>query len=363
MVIAVAALCATAVFGASLTHLTSTPALFGAPEQAQINPQPGQAPTYETAVRQDTRIGRITLGTAQQIFVNDVGVTVLVGKAVRGPLLVSVVDGHFPTGTGEIALGSTTMRQVHARLGSIVRVTAPVFSGGTRTTPFRVVARVSIPGDTGSGGLGSGAGMTLDGYLNASCPPGPTQAQCMSATGQNLPYVLLISGVPGRQGQAAIAHYLTTDAAISKRPVTPTSLVNFGEAVNFPLILGAVLVVFGAATLVHLLVVSVARRRRETGLLKALGFVNGQIGATVCWQATTVATVGIVIGVPLGVALGQVVWRAFATNLGVVPVSAVPAWVIALLAMGVVLVSNVLAIAPALAAARSNSAGQLLRTQ
>ena len=39
---------------------------------------------------------------------------------------------------------------------------------------------------------------------------------------------------------------------------------------------------FGAATMVHLLLVSVARRRRETGLLKSLGyevtFVNTPAG-------------------------------------------------------------------------------------
>ena len=209
---------------------------------------------------------------------NKVGVTLLVGKAIRGPLLMSIVDGHFPTGTHEIALGATTMRQVHARLGSIVRVTAPVLSGGTKTTPFRVVATATIPGNTGSGGLGTGAGMTLDGFLDASCPSGSSQAACKAETGQNLIYVLLATGVPGPQGQAAIAHYLKADASVAKVAVTPTSLVNFGEAVNFPLILGLILVVFGAATLVHLLVVSVARRRRETGLLKALGFVNAQNG-------------------------------------------------------------------------------------
>ena len=43
---------------------------------------------------------------------------------------------------------------------------------------------------------------------------------------------------------------------------------------NFPLILGFMLALFGVATLLHLLVVSVARRRHETGLLKALGFVR-----------------------------------------------------------------------------------------
>ena len=82
-----------------------------------------------------------------------------------------------------------------------------------------------------------------------------------------------------------------------------------------------------------------------------------------CWQATTVALVGIVVGVPLGVAVGQVVWRAFATNLGAVPVATVPVWLIAALALGVFVVANLLAVVPALVAARSKTASQLLRTQ
>ena len=138
--------------------------------------------------------------------------------------------------------------------------------------------------------------------------------------------------------------------------------MNFGEAVNFPLILGLVLALFGAATLLHLLVVSVVRRRREMGLLKALGFVNGQIGATVLWQATTVALVGIVVGVPLGIVVGRLVWKAFATNLGAVPVPTVPVWVIAALVLGVLVVANLLAVVPAVASARRRSVGQLLRT-
>jgi ABC-type antimicrobial peptide transport system permease subunit len=145
------------------------------------------------------------------------------------------------------------------------------------------------------------------------------------------------------------------------RPIVPISLVNFGEAINFPLILGFMVALFGAATLTHLLVVSVARRRHEIGLLKALGFVKGQVRAIVYWQATTVALVGIVVGIPLGLAVGQAVWRAFATNLGVVPIAIVPAWVIAALGVGVLVVANLLAVAPALAAAGPKTARQLLR--
>ena len=73
---------------------------------------------------------------------------------------------------------------------------------------------------------------------------------------------------------------------------------------NFPLIFGVILVLFGVATLLHLLLVSVARRRPELGLLKALGFVRSQVASSVLWQATTVALAGIIIGVPAGVAAG-----------------------------------------------------------
>jgi ABC-type antimicrobial peptide transport system permease subunit len=144
--------------------------------------------------------------------------------------------------------------------------------------------------------------------------------------------------------------------SVASVPVTPTSLVNFGEAVNFPLIFGVMLAVFGAATLTHLLVVSVTRRRRQVGLLKVLGFVNRQVISSVAWQATKLALVGVVIGIPLGVVLGRATWNLFANNLGVVPVAVVPVWIVAVLAVGVVVVANLLAVLPALTATRSRPA-------
>ncbi len=101
-----------------------------------------------------------------------------------------------------------------------------------------------------------------------------------------------------------ITHYIDTYQTVAAVPPTPVSLVNFGEAVNFPLIFGGVLALFGAATLAHLLTVSVSRRGREIVLLKVLGLLNGQIVSVVGWQATTVAIAGIVIGLPLGVLAG-----------------------------------------------------------
>jgi ABC-type lipoprotein release transport system permease subunit len=167
--------------------------------------------------------------------------------------------------------------------------------------------------------------------------------------------------VSGPRGEAAINQYLDTYRSITALAITPTSLINFGEAVNFPLIFGAMLAVLGAATLAHLLVVSVSRRRREVGLLKVLGFVNRQVASAVIWQATTLALIGIVIGVPLGVVAGRDVWGAFANNLGAVPVSVVPIWLVCVMVAGVAVVANLIAIAPAMVATRAKP-GDLLRS-
>ncbi len=211
--------------------------------------------------------------------------------------------------------------------------------------------------------LGNGAAVTLSAYEDALCPGGSGRPACLRGIFSGMVSGgILASVVPGPRGQAAVAHYLDAYRAITALPVAPTSLVNFGEAVNFPLIFGAMLAVAGAATLIHLLVISVARRRREIGLLKALGFVNVQVASAVIWQATTVALIGVVVGVPVGIEVGRAVWLEFASNLGVVPLAVVQGWLLATLAVGVLAVANVLAIAPALVAMRSRPQ-QLLRAQ
>ena len=177
--------------------------------------------------------------------------------------------------------------------------------------------------------------MTVSALIHAQCPPANARPGCQQAGRRGIVWSVLAQSVPGPAGAAALARQIHHFSAYAVKPSKPTELINFGEAVNFPLLFGIMLSLFGAATMVHLLLVSVARRRRETGLLKVLGFVRYQVAAVVCWQATTIAVIGVVAGVPLGLALGQFVWRAFATNFGVVPVAVVPPLLIAALAAAV----------------------------
>jgi hypothetical protein len=362
-VLAVVALCGTTVFGASLSHLTATPRLYGDAFALDVtNPGPdGPDPAVLDSLEHDKAVTGITEGFAFEISIDHTPVGAIAGEALRGEMPLSTVTGHLPDKDAQIGLGGATMHRANAHIGSLVSVAMTAPSGRTRTATFRVVSQISFPVLGGAVGLGTGAAFTLSAYRDAVCPPGPGRAACLQPAGP-LPGGLLVSVAQGAAGKAAATHFLDANAAITSEPPTPTSLVNFGEAVNFPLIFGLLLAVSGAATLVHLLVVSVARRRREVGLLKAVGFVNSQVASAVAWQAVTLALIGVVIGVPVGIVVGRQVWLAFADNLGAVPVAVVQAWLVVVVAVGVILGALVLAVAPALVATRSHPS-DLLRTQ
>ena len=363
----VAALCATAVFGSSLAHLIATPALYGAPFQAFFNSSgPGgiEQGSLLSELEGDQGIGQITFISLPAITVNQVNVRAIAATAVRGrgPLLLSDAAGRLPAGDDQIALGASTMRTIGVRIGSQVRVTATAPGGAVRAERFRVVGLLAFPSNFGTGGIGTGAALTTAGYIGLQCPPSPGQTQCRHTAEAHSAEAVLVRAAPGPAGSAALARHVTRHHDNVTLPTVPAALVNFGASAAFPLLLGGVVAVCGLAALAHLLVVSVTRRRTETGLLRALGMVRRQLATIVFWQATTVAVIAIAAGIPLGIAAGRAIWRAFAISLGVVPVPVVQTWLIVALAAGALLAANALAAVPAMSTARSRS-GQLLRTE
>ena len=364
MIMAVTALCATAIFGASLSHLLTSPSLYGDPFQVYFT-QSGAAGqgiftgNLLSTLKNDPSVDRVTLAAGPEITINRARVRAIAETAIRGAPLLSLVDGRLPHANRDIALGTTTMRQTGSHVGSTVHVTVTAASGATRTAAFVVVGRVVFPSDFGTGGLGTGAALTVNGYLDARCGSGTGQAACRRTTNKETEYLLLAHLVPGQAGHAALTMYLRRYSSQAARSAIPTALVNFGVSVDFPLILGVLLALFGAASLVHVLTVSVARRHREASILKALGFVRYQVAAVVCWQAATLAFAGVLVGAPLGVAAGRIAWRTFAANVGVVPAPIAPVRLLTLLAAGTIAAATALAIVPALLAARSRPGEQL----
>jgi hypothetical protein len=308
-------------------------------------------------------VADITAGLVGNPTIDGVAESGIAAQSLRGPLLSTATSGHLPQGPNEVALGATTLHQLGVHVGSLVRVSVAA-AADKKPEIFRVVGTVVFSPGLTTGGLGNGAVFTLPGLLplTGHCPAGPHQRACDVKSVIAAGGAFLVRAAPGPQGRIALARLNREYPSDVNYPSPPTNLVNFGQAVNFPLIFGAILILFGAATLLHVLVVSVTRRRREVGLLKALGFVRRQVALCVSWQTTTVALVGIAIGVPAGIAVGRAVWGLFAHSLGVLAVTEVTAWVLVVVAGATLVVANVLAIGPAIVAARSRPAS-LLRSE
>jgi hypothetical protein len=366
-IVAVAALAATAVFGASLSNLLDTPRLYGLSWQVDLGGlYYSQASGVVKSLLHDPSVTRVTYGiNGKFIDVNGASVQatlVLVGK---GPMVFSLIDGRYPRRDGELALGTQTLAAAKAHIGSRVSVAVIGPTGRSRTSEFTVTGTIAFPPNLSQGGLGDGAIVPLHAAAASICPAAPAPERCIESlidtveSNQYSQWGMAIATAPTAAGRATAA---SLDRRFSREVSVlsvPTNLVNFGQAVNFPALLGVTLALFGAATLAHLLFVTVARRRREIALLKVLGFVRRQVGTAVCSQATTIAVVGIVIGVPAGIAVGHVIWLAFASNLGAVPLAVVPVGIVAAIVAGVVVVSNLLAFVPAALAARLRPAEAL----
>jgi len=96
--------------------------------------------------------------------------------------------------------------------------------------------------------------------------------------------------------------------------------------------------------------------------LRALGLTPGQVRVTIAWQATTLASVGLLLGIPLGIALARTVWRVVAERTPVQYVPPVAVLVLLLVAPVAVIVANMLAAYPSHRAVRQHI-GAVLRTE
>lgn len=293
----------------------------------------------------------------------DVGTTAVEGtfeSVAKGPMVFSLVNGRAPRGLSEILLGSTTMSQAKLHVGSLAHVSLIDKSGTTYHHAFRVVGTVTLPPSFSAGGLGVGAIVPLQAALHLACTRSPSEVTCARTLTNSISgWSIAVAFSPTAAGQRTLRRLerkYSEDVSVLSEPV---NLVNFGQAVDFPLLLGATLALFGAATLGHLLFVSVARRRRQVALLKVLGFVRRQVLVATCWQALTIVGIGLVFGVPLGIVSGREVWQLFATHLGAVPVPIVPIGSIGVVCAVIIVGGLALALVPAVFAVRVRPAEAL----
>jgi hypothetical protein len=280
VVVAVTAVAASLTFAGSLDRLARTPALQGwnwdvvvgnPNDELPIGPKGGLL-ADNPLVSGYTLVEQIP----DKLNVGGTGVPVLGIRPLEGSVLPRVLAGREPRSTDEIAVGRATLRRLGRGLGEVVPVEGP---GGRR--PLRIVGTILLPGASSDVTMSTGAVLTIDG-LQALVPHG-------------IPSQFLVQYAPEADREAAYASLRRDFGPTVLRTATPDEVENLRRVSGLPSLLAALLAVLGAATLGHLLVTSVRRRRRDLAVLKTLGFVRHQISATVAWQATVLAALALLV--------------------------------------------------------------------
>jgi ABC-type antimicrobial peptide transport system permease subunit len=336
VVLSVAMIAAALTFAASLDRLTTTPRLYGQTWDVQIGAGYGDDRAQAAfPILEHGTIGAFSAGTLDEVLIDGTRVGVLAMDSERGSIAPSVIEGRAPSAPDEVMLATKTLDDVGADIGDIVTIRV-----GSRSSQTRVVARGVMPDFTTSVRLGRGAFMTFSGFKRL-VPRAP----------RNTFLARFAAGADKKASRARL-----DKAGDANFGVRPTDLANFSRVDSMPFVIGGVLGMAALATLVHTLVSSIRRRRRELAILKTLGFMRGQVSRAVAWQATTIILIALLIGIPLGIAAGRWAWTIFSDELGVVPETVVPLAPTLLLVPGALIAANLIAALPARIAGRTRPA-------
>ena len=373
--LAVAVVVATLTFGSGLSTLVSHPALYGwnwtyAIAELQGGNIPPQA---RELLDHDPDVAAWTGYDFANAQIDGLTVPIVL-TASHAALNPPILLGRPLRGNHEVVLGESTLAQLHKHVGDIVTVTygtpkdAPVY---VPPTPSRIVGTATLPaiGSTGTLHTSMGTGALVSKDIE---PPAFRKALSSPDANQNGPTMAVVrlrTGVSPATGRARLQRIAdTATRVITGDPASggghyvvlsvqqPAEIVNYRSTGATPAVLALGLAAGATVALGLTLAASVRRRRRDLALLKTLGFTPWQVAATVAWQASVAALVGILLGIPLGIALGRWLWILFARQIFAVPKPTVPVVSIVLVAVAAVVLANIVAALPGRVAARTPTA-------
>ncbi len=346
------------VFATSLHHLEQTPALYGFNWDARVlgNVTESEAPNRPcTAVESSLTSVRGVAGVASICSTN-----VAVGgrpmaafgfSSIRGTIEPTIVEGRAPRRATEVAVGTNALAELGLEIGDTVEVQAP-----TTQASYRIVGTAAAPQfedefsdlapvDDAAFFIGDG----LDRLHDERDSDSNVESVIRVAVGADRDAVLRrVEHVPGVEAFGGGPGVATATFPLELRRLSDVDLL--------PLALGGFLAVLGIVSVGFVLASSVRRRSRDLAILKTLGFSRRQVSATVAWQATTIAVVGLIVGVPFGVVIGRAIWQSVAEGIGVASTPHVVVLVLVAVVLATIALANLVAAAPAWAAARTRPA-------
>jgi len=357
--VAVAAVVAAMVFGASFLGLVGTPHRYGQNWAQELDLQAGSVPLAigEKVLTQVKSLAGYAAGNTGQVSVAPPGSTsAAVVPAIgldqlHGSGFLTLLAGRAPAGPHEIALGPRTLRTLGLHVGQRVTVGANGRASQMRIVGSAVFAAFGVGGNTPTD-LGTGAVVAASALSQPNPPFCGGGATCYS--------FFLLRYRPGTDLAAAAAQVQRSATRTGCPPglcvvdsdQRPSDIQHYTGVRDTPLALGAVLALLAVGTLAHVLLTGVRRRRRDLAVLKTLGLRRPQLLRLVAWQATALAAAALAAGLPLGLLAGRWAWLVFAGSAGVGSQADVPVTLVLLVIPVTLIVANLLAAVPGWTAAR-----------
>jgi ABC-type lipoprotein release transport system permease subunit len=336
----------------NLEHLVSTPAQYGQPWDLAVS---ALDPTLEPVMRDAaedplvagadlTRSGELdaTLPDGQKTQIKTVGI-----EGIGGPTSLVMRSGRPPIGIEEVAMAGDTMADLGVAIGDRIDV-----RGGCATRSVEVVGEAIVP-IIDQGDPGEGIVLSLEGFT-AVC------AQLLAAQIDRT--IELLMRFDDEEDAEAFAAELEADGAPIDRRSVPTDVRSLGDLRLVPAAVGIAVCGFGLIAVAHALVLAVRRRRRDLGVLRALGMRPGEASAAVRWQALTIAVIAALVGIPVGLASGRALWLAIVGPIHVLLDIDVPVPLVLSAGVAAVLAALALAVVPAHRATRLPPA-EILRSE
>lgn len=285
----------------------------------------------------DQSVRAVAVGTVASLTVDGERVDALAVEDAQGSLRPSIVEGEPPVQRLELALGPLTAGDLGVGAGDQVDV-----SVGGRSVEATVTGLVVLPEVGDDGQLGRGAYLPLAALEQLVPDPVRTLVLVDFDEGTEA------TGVENTR--AAVAPYPVTEAEDGNELLAVSELASGEGATSRTVLVAPVMIV--VVTLVHVLLTSIRRRRREVAVLRSLGFGPAQVVGAVVTQSAVLVAAALAVGIPLGVVAGRALWTVFGRSLGVPAAPVVPVGALVGGSALLILVAGAIALVPALLAAR-----------
>jgi hypothetical protein len=364
--LAVVVVIGTLTFGSSLRTLVSHPALYGWNFTYELDTSNGGSGVNGTQAAKlldhDADVAAWTGVYFDSLRLDGQTVPIL-GEKPRPAVAPPLLSGHGFTAPDEIVVGADTLAQLHKHIGDTVQA---VYGHGAATR-VRIVGTATMPtlGQSEELHPTMGTGALVDYELIPSTTRNPDASNAFDPSAV---FVRIRSTTSPAAALTSLRRIATSLGSRIGGPVSvvsverPAEIVNYRSMGSTPALLGAALAAGAAAGLALTLLTSVRRRRHDLALLKTLGFTRRQLAATVAWQSTVAVVIGTVIGIPIGLLVGRSLWDQFARELHVVAQPTIPAFTVVSVAVGAVVLANLVAAIPGRQAANTETA-VLLRAE